>query len=154
MNSLSCTIRKSVMGIPITKNFMETYRDEVFFFAFLLACSGDDHGSQPVSFIIWIFCLVHYKNQSILHDTISGHPYIPERSDCSDLVPKTADKVNRAATNLSASYKEAIRSLTTTIFAARQAYVTITQLSYLMFHIHSIPLTTGQCWIHGNTEKA
>jgi hypothetical protein len=35
--------------------------------------------------------------RSILHDTISGHPYIPKRSDCSDLVPKTADKVNRAA---------------------------------------------------------
>jgi hypothetical protein len=44
-------------------------------------------------------------------------------------------------TNLSASYKEAIRSLTTTIFAARQAYVMMTQRGYIMFHIHSISLT-------------
>jgi hypothetical protein len=49
--------------------------------------------------------------------------------------------------------KQAIRSGITTIFAARQAYVTMTQRSYLMFHIHSIPLTTGQHWIQANTVK-
>jgi hypothetical protein len=49
--------------------------------------------------------------------------------------------------------KIAIRSGMTKIFAARQAYVTMTQLSYLMFHIHSIPLTTGQRWFQVNAVK-
>jgi hypothetical protein len=68
------------------------------FFFFFFGCRGGNHGIQPLSYIILIFCLVQYKNQSIFRDTISCHPYIPKRSDCSDLVPKTADKVHRAAT--------------------------------------------------------
>jgi hypothetical protein len=93
MNSLSCTVRKSVWASLLLWIWWRHIGMSSFFFA----CSRGCPRWSALSFIIWIFCLVHYKNQSILHDTISGHPYIPKSLNFSALVLKTADNTNTAS---------------------------------------------------------
>jgi hypothetical protein len=93
MNSLSCTVRKSVWASLL----LRISRRHIGMRS-LFACSRGCPRWSALNFIIRIFCLVHYKNQSISHDTISGHPYVPKSSNCSALVLKTADNMDTAAT--------------------------------------------------------